>query len=170
MSSPTPTGQLLSSDQGFDLRLVRELPVPVERAWEWLTDPELTEHWYGPWSGWAAEGHPIDVTLAFEEGAPTVQMVIRACQEPEHLRLVSEDEYGNWDLELSLRQHEKGSELTFVMHQVDPQGVGEIGPGWEYYLDQLVAAINGDPRPSWEDYFPAQQAYFQDQAPDSAEH
>jgi hypothetical protein len=34
-------------------------------------------------------------------------------------------------------------------------GVGEIGPGWEYYLDLLVAATEETERPGFDQYYPA---------------
>ena len=37
---------------------------------------------------------------------------------------------------------------------------GEVGPGWEYYLDMLVAAREGKPLPSFGDYYPAQKAHY----------
>jgi hypothetical protein len=39
----------------------------------------------------------------------------------------------------------------------------DIGPGWEYYLDMLTAAHNGQPLPSFGDYYPSQSAWFADQ-------
>ncbi|WP_198958148.1 MULTISPECIES: hypothetical protein [Amycolatopsis] len=39
------------------------------------------------------------------------------------------------------------------------EGIGEIGPGWEYYLDLLVAARTGAPRPEFTDYYPAVKPY-----------
>ncbi|GGT95339.1 hypothetical protein GCM10010177_62980 [Actinomadura citrea] len=40
---------------------------------------------------------------------------------------------------------------------------GEIGPGWEYYLDMLVAARDGSPEPDFDAYFPAMKPYFIEQ-------
>jgi hypothetical protein len=41
---------------------------------------------------------------------------------------------------------------------------GEAGPGWEYYLDVLVASRAGEKLPSFEDYYPSQKAYYAEQA------
>jgi hypothetical protein len=38
--------------------------------------------------------------------------------------------------------------------------VGELGPGWEYYLDALVASREGQPLPKFDAYYPEQKAYF----------
>jgi hypothetical protein len=50
--------------------------------------------------------------------------------------------------------------LTFVQHLTDTRSVGDTGPGWEYYLDMLVASRNGGPLPKFDDYYPAQRDYF----------
>lgn len=53
--------------------------------------------------------------------------------------------------------------LTFVHHLTDATSVGDIGPGWEYYLDMLIASRGGNPLPSFGDYYPAQREYFVEQ-------
>ena len=75
------------------------------------------------------------------------------------------DAYGDWRLELSLEQTGDVTTLTFVQHLTDTQSVGDTGPGWEYYLDMLVAARAGQSLPNFADYYPAQKQYFLDQVP-----
>src|SRR5690606_36765592 len=89
---------------------------------------------------------------------------ITECEAPHRLRVLTIDESGSWDLSLDLAPAAERTELRFVMHRVDPSTIGEIGPGWEYYLDQLVASISGTPLPSFDDYFPALREYFEEQA------
>jgi len=36
-----------------------------------------------------------------------------------------------------------------------------MGPGWEYYLDMLVAARDGTPAPVFDDYYPAMKPYYE---------
>jgi len=43
------------------------------------------------------------------------------------------------------------------------EGVGEVGPGWEYYLDALVASRDGQPAPDFDDYYPAMKEHFEAQ-------
>ena len=50
--------------------------------------------------------------------------------------------------------------LEFVHHSVNRKAVGELGPGWEYYLDALVASREGQPGPKFDAYYPSQKAYF----------
>jgi hypothetical protein len=44
-----------------------------------------------------------------------------------------------------------------------PAEIADVGPGWEYYLDQLVAVTTDAPLPSWDDYFPALRGYYEQQ-------
>ena len=85
---------------------------------------------------------------------------IDACERPRHLAVTTNDAYGAWKLEVTLAQQGDTTELTFVHRQIDLKMVGEVGPGWEYYLDNLVAARAGEPLPTFEEYYPSQKEYF----------
>ena len=69
------------------------------------------------------------------------------------------DESGSWSLELELLDggHEPGSGTTirFTQHELPLAMLPDVGAGWEWYLDRLVAAIAGEPMPAWDDYYPA---------------
>ena len=57
-----------------------------------------------------------------------------------------------------------GTELSLVRHldgTDGTDGVGELGPGWEYCLDLLVAAREDAPAVSFDDYYPAMKPYFE---------
>ncbi len=57
---------------------------------------------------------------------------------------------------------------AFELHHRDlppTADVRDVGPGWEYYLDRLVAAVNGGPMPDFGDYHPAQREHFGRQLP-----
>ena len=55
--------------------------------------------------------------------------------------------------------------LRFVHHLDDGVDVGSVGPGWEYYLDMLVASRDKQELPKFDDYYPAQQQYYQELEP-----
>ena len=63
--------------------------------------------------------------------------------------------YGTWLLELALTETDGTTELRFVQHLTSVEGIAEVGAGWEYYLDLLVASRDGSPRPQFDDYHPA---------------
>jgi hypothetical protein len=55
------------------------------------------------------------------------------------------------------------TELRFTQHLRDTASVGEVGPGWEFYLDALVASREGAPAPTFDDYYPAMRQHFEAQ-------
>lgn len=164
MSTPDPTGRLVPSTDGHDLVLTRTLPGSVQDAWASITEPDRTARWYGRWEGTGARGATVRVQMGFEDDSPWVDVTITQCEPPHRLRVLSTSEDVSWDLSFDLSGTGDRCELRFVMHHIDPATVGDIGPGWEYYLDQLVASVTGTPLPSWDDYFPAQREYFEQQA------
>lgn len=157
--SPTPTGRLF----GTDLVLTRTFRAPITDVWASLTDPVRTARWFGPWQGDAAPGRTIKVQMVHEEGEPWVEMTIDACEPPRRLAVSSVDEHGSWHLDLALTENAGVTELRFTQHLTGTEGVGEIGPGWEFYLDALVASRDGLPTPSFDDYYPAMKEYFEAQ-------
>src|SRR3954463_12017015 len=157
--SPTPTGRLF----GNDLVLTRPFRAPVDDVWASLTDPERTARWFGPWEGDAAPGRTIKVQMMHEEGKPWMDMTIDACEPPRRLAVSSVDEHGGWHLEMGLAESAGVPEPRFPQPLPATEGVGETGPGWEYYLDALVASRDGLPAPVWDDYYPAMKEYFEAQ-------
>jgi uncharacterized protein YndB with AHSA1/START domain len=155
--SPTPTGRLF----GNDLVLTRTFRAPVADVWASLTDPERTARWFGPWQGEGGPGRTIKVQMIQEEGDPWVEMTIEACEPERRLALSAVDEYGSWDLDLTLTETGGVTELRFTQHLTGTENVGEVGPGWEFYLDMLVASRDGSPAPDFNDYFPAMKEYFE---------
>lgn len=160
MSSP-PTGRLFPTSDGHDLVVTRTFRAPAEDVWASVTEPDRTARWYGPWEGDAAPGRTIKVQMAFEDGEPWFDMRIDACEPPRRLALSSTDDSGIWRVELLLSEQAGRTELQFVHHLETPDGVGDFGPGWEYYLDLLVASRDGSPRPSFDDYYPAMKPYYE---------
>ncbi|MFC4531082.1 SRPBCC family protein [Sphaerisporangium dianthi] len=162
--SPIPTGRLFPTGTGTDLVLSRTFRAPAEDVWASITESDRTARWFGPWEGEAAPGRTIKVQMAFEEQAPWFEMRIDACDPPRRLALSTSDASGDWRLELLLSEADGSTELRFVQHLAGEDGVGEIGPGWEYYLDLLVAARDGSPAPDFADYYPSMKDHFEAQA------
>ena len=75
------------------------------------------------------------------------------------------DEWGSWHLEARLADDAGATVLTFTHHLDDAAAVGEVGPGWEYYLDNLVASRDGAPMPEFDDYYPEQKEHYEQQQP-----
>lgn len=160
--SPEPTGRVERTPAGRDLVLTRRFRAPINEVWAALTEPGRTATWFGPWRGEGGEGRTIEVQMAFEEGDAWLQVTITACEPPTRLAVTSVDDWGSWNLEAHLSEEVGGvTELRFVHHLDDATDVGGVGPGWEYYLDNLVAAFEGRPLPSFSDFYPAQKEYYE---------
>ncbi|RCG33114.1 ATPase [Sphaerisporangium album] len=159
MSRP-PTGRLFRTDGGSDLVLSRTFRAPVEDVWASVTEPERTARWFGPWEGDAAPGATIKVRMVHEDQEPWIEVRVDACDPPRRLAVSMTDGHGAWRMELLLSEAGGVTELRLVHHLATEDGIGEVGPGWEYYLDMLTAARDGSPAPDFGDYYPALKPYF----------
>ena len=162
--TPQPTGRIRPTPEGVDLVLTRLIRGSIEDVWASITESDRTARWFGRWEGDAAPGSMIRLQLGFEEGSPWSDVRIESCTPPEHLAVSTSDAGGNWHLEVALSAQGDQTQLTFTHHLENADGAGEIGPGWEYYLDNLIASREGSALPRFEDYFPSMQPYYLDQA------
>lgn len=160
--APTPTGTLRKTDTGFALELSRTIDSPREDVWASLTESTRTSLWFGPWE--RISDDTIRVTMVFEEGEPQSDMTVEACEPPHRLAVRMTDE-GQWPLEVRLTENGPTTVLVLVHSCAETDGLGDIGPGWEYYLDMLIASRDHTTLPSFDAYYPAQQGYYSSLAP-----
>jgi uncharacterized protein YndB with AHSA1/START domain len=155
--SPKPTGRLRDGD----LVLTRTFRAPIDDVWTSVTSSESTARWFGPWERAAgADDKKIRVQMAYEEGKPWLDGTIERCDAPHLLMVRTKGAYGEKVLSLKLAEAAGTTTLEFVHHAVNRKAVGELGPGWEYYLDMLVAAREGAPLPTFAAYYPAQKDHY----------
>jgi uncharacterized protein YndB with AHSA1/START domain len=155
-----PTGRLFRTSAGHDLVITRTFRAPIDDVWASVTEPDRTARWFGAWEGDAGPGRTIKVQMAFEEGQPWFDVRIDACDPPRRLAVSMGEDAGTWRIQLLLSETPEHTELRLVQHLDTPDFAREVGPGWEYYLDMLVAARDGTPRPDFADYEPAMKPYF----------
>ncbi|TDD22340.1 SRPBCC family protein [Nonomuraea diastatica] len=167
--SPIPTGRLFGTASGDDLVLTRTFRAPAEDVWASITESERTARWFGPWEGEAAPGRTIKVRMVHEEQEPWCELRIEACEPPHRLAVSAIDAFGAWRVEVLLSESAGTTDLRFVQHLDGTDMAGDVGPGWEYYLDMLVASRDGSPTPDFDDYHPAMQAYYRDLSPEAPE-
>jgi uncharacterized protein YndB with AHSA1/START domain len=156
----TPTGRLFPTADGADLVVSRTFPASIEDVWASVTESDRTARWFGAWEGDAGAGRTIKMQMAFEDQAPWFDVRIDVCDPPRRLALTMRDESGDQRLELLLSHAGGSTELRLVHHLDSAEATGDMGPGWEYYLDMLVAARDGLPTPSFDDYYPAMKPYY----------
>jgi len=152
-----PTGGL----EGNDLVLTRRFDAPIEDVWTSITKSESTARWYGSWTGTPGAGNTIKIKMLFEQDGPESEAHIDVCEPPRRLALTSKGAYGV-KLEITLTQTGSVTELRFVHHlnERTRKMARDFGPGWEYYLDNLVAARAGETLPKFDEYYPSMQAHY----------
>jgi uncharacterized protein YndB with AHSA1/START domain len=155
-----PTGRVRRTPLGADLIIKRTLPGSLEDVWTSITASESTARWFGPWEGDAGPGKTVRLQMAFEKDMPPCNVLIEVCEPPRHLVVSMKDDHGHWRLEATLASAGAATELTFVQHMDDAAQAADSGPGWEYYLDMLVAAHGRQPLPAFDDYYPSQRDHY----------
>ena len=155
--TPKPTGGL----SGSDLVLKRTFRAPIDDVWTSVTSSESTARWFGPWERVAGDDDKkIRLQMAYEDGKPWLDGTIEECDAPHLLTIRTKSAYGEKRLSMKLVEASGTTTLEFVHHQVNRKAMGELGPGWEFYLDMLVAAREGNSPPKFDTYYPAQKGHY----------
>jgi uncharacterized protein YndB with AHSA1/START domain len=159
--SPTPTGSIEYDDGRPRLVITRTFAAPVEAVWAAVTVPERLARWIGPFTGDPASG-TVTLRMTAEDGEPVMDLRIVECVPPHLLRVATDGEYA-WSLDLELSEADGVTTLVFSQPDIDPAQADSVGPGWEYYLDRLVAAETGGDVAAIDferDYYPAMKAHY----------
>lgn len=149
-----PTARL----DGTTLTFTRTFQAPIDDVWAALTESERSGRWYGTWTGDPADGF-VMVTMTGEGyEVPPSRFDIVACEPPRLLAVNSIDDSGSWRLRAELSEADGVTTLVFAQEQIDLGMLADVGPGWEWYLDRLVAVTVGNEPPTLEafeaDYVP----------------
>lgn len=160
-----PTGRIVRSDGSLRLTITRTFEATIEDVWAAVTEPGRLARWIGTWSGDPASGQVAFTMTA--EGAPAEQMEIRECDPPRRLAVTSHVGEERWLLDLDLVEADGVTTLTFSQPDIDAVAAESVGPGWEYYLDRLVAAETGGDVEAVDferDYYPAMREHYRAEA------
>lgn len=157
----TPLGTI--EDGGRTLVLTRRFTTPIDHVWAAITESERLARWFGTWSGDPSTGSVLVTMNAEAEPVPPARYDIRACDPPRLLSVSAVDDGGQWHLTATLTEADGGTTLVLRQEDLDPATVADTGPGWDWYLDRLVATITGAEPPSLAafdaDYAPRGAAY-----------
>lgn len=158
-----PTGRR-SQRGGMDtVEFTRTFRAPIDDVWSAVTEPDRMVRWIGTWTGDPESGHVMfEMTAEGEDVAPGRYDII-ACEPPRAYEVTSTDDFGTWHLRVDLT--ESAGVTTLVLTQVvhDVTMIENTGPGWDFYLDRLVAAETGGDVATIDfdaDYYPAQREHY----------
>ena len=162
--TPTPTARREIRDGDDCVVYDRTFAAPIEAVWAAVTEPERLERWIGTWAGDPASGAVAFRMTAEGEDVDPQTFTIDECDPPRRLAVTSPapGEEGDWHLVLELAEEAGTTTLTFSQSVPNAEWAASVGPGWEYYLDRLVAAESGGDVAAldFDDYYPAQSDHF----------
>lgn len=159
-----PTGRIECTQPAPLLIYERRLPAPIDVVWESLTVSERTARWYGSWTGTPGAGNTIRVTWTAEEGSPSEEMTIVACEPPRLLTLSGgPDPAFPYLITVELWEKNGGTRLEFRQPMWGDANPVMLGTGWEFYLDRLEGFLAGDEElPAWDERYAAMQPHYEE--------
>lgn len=161
MTQREPSGFTVATADGATISITRNLKHSAIDVWAFLTESPKLGTWYGTWTGDPGSG---EVELTFSEAPEQPGRVrIVECTAPTQLEVVLGDAPGgDWPLSITLEPAGDHTRLRFEHTLREVAGAGDIGAGWEYYLDRLEAGLaDHDPtQVKWENYHPALVRYY----------
>jgi uncharacterized protein YndB with AHSA1/START domain len=162
---PTPTGRREERHGTTYVVFDRTFRAPIEDVWAAVTESDRLVRWIGEWSGDPASGSVTFRMTAEGDDVDDETIWIDECDPPRRLRMrsaqpVEPDQLWAW--EIDLLEADGTTTLTFAQGVTDATLAEGVGPGWDYYLDRLVAAETGGDVAAidFDDYFPAFSEHY----------
>jgi len=140
------------------VRFERVLATTVERAWRYLTEPELLATWLARGSVATRVGEQFTLTMLVN--ADEIAATLTAYEPPRTLAytwLSTQHETPRDDrseVRFELSAHDDGTPLVLTHVRVLPEFYGRNASGWHSLLDGLAASIDGAPVPEFFSIFP----------------
>ncbi|MFD0427240.1 polyketide cyclase [Streptomyces zhihengii] len=160
----TPTGRRETIDGLDSIAFDRTFRAGIEDVWAAVTESDRLARWIGAWTGDPASG-AVDFRMLFEGDEHQAEVLtIRECGPAPSGPRIARPRPG------PQLAHDPDTRGTRRHHQAHLQPVrgrrpcdgGWSGPGWDYYLDRLVAAeTGGDPAEvDFGDYHPVHEKHY----------
>ena len=143
------------------LVVTRTLATRRVDAWEWVTHPERLAQWIGLLEGAPSVGATVDFTMTAEENPAPETATIMACEPGSSYVCEVGTAPDLWVVGCELGGDDGAVTVSIVQPVASAELAGMYGPGWEYYLDRLLAAFTGDAMPDFDHYYPANAAHYE---------
>ena len=181
--SPDDNQALASFPAPGEVRLVRLLPGPIERVWDFITDPEKRARWF---CGGALEQKvggkfvfamhhknlapgetpPAEYAKVQDPGVAFEGRVLQ-CEAPRLLVFT----FGGDDSVVTFDLKPEGDRVRLLLtHRASGEDLKEVGSfasGWHIHFSMLIALLEGAPRPPfWSEHARLKPLYCQMSATD----
>ncbi|MDB6127904.1 MAG: ATPase [Verrucomicrobia bacterium] len=147
-----------------EVRIVRTLPGPIERVWEYLTDPEKRARWFagGPMEqrvggkmrldfrhqDLAPDETPPEEYKRDDESGHGFDGIVTRCEPPRVLAFTfGSDRESEATFELTPQGKNVLLVLTHRSTGGDLDHMASFGAGWHTHFAHLIALLEGAPRP-----------------------
>jgi uncharacterized protein YndB with AHSA1/START domain len=147
-----------------EIRIVRTLPGPIERVWEYLTDSEKRARWFASGSMEQRVGGKVRLEFRHKciapgetppeeyakahEGGPSFDGTVTRCEPPHLLAFTFGSEN---ESEAIFQLTPQGKDVLLVLTHRSTAGdlpyMHEFAAGWHTHLAQLIALLEGAPTP-----------------------
>jgi uncharacterized protein YndB with AHSA1/START domain len=147
-----------------EVRFVRTLPGPIERVWDYLTNPEKRARWFAGGPMEQRVGGKMRLTFRHKDLAPdemppeeykqhhdpgqSMDGIVTRCEPP---RLLAFTFGSDGESEATFELTPQGKEVMLVLtHRAtggDVPYVADFGAGWHTHFTLLIALLEGAPRP-----------------------
>ncbi|KQR12149.1 SRPBCC family protein [Cellulomonas sp. Leaf334] len=162
--TPSATGRRETRDGHDSVVFERVFRAPLESVWAAVTESDRLERWVGTWTGDPTTGSVLFRMNAEGDDAKPETFTIHECDPPHRVSLTSQvvGEQNVWHFLLELTEDAGTTTLTFSQSVPDAETATGVGPGWDYYLDRLVAAETGGDVAAldFDDYYPALSDHY----------
>ncbi|MBX3165799.1 MAG: SRPBCC family protein [Candidatus Eremiobacteraeota bacterium] len=145
------------------VRFERRLPGPIERVWQYLTDPEKLPEWFGQGTIELCEGGQVSLMDGHIRG------IVTQCRPP-HLLIYTWNvlapgqtvsDYPESYLKLELEALEDGQILLTLTHlPILKRFEKQNAMGWHTFLDLMENGVRGGPLKSRRDFMQANASLY----------
>lgn len=148
--------------QPGEVRIVRTLPGPIERVWDYLVDPEKRARWFAGGPMEPRQGGKVELFFHHKNIAPNetppenhkqaqdpgFKMAATVLRwEPPHVLSYTFDDDSDVTFELTPQGKAVQLVLTHRSRGTDLPFLHGYAAGWHTHLAQLIAQLEGAPRP-----------------------
>jgi uncharacterized protein YndB with AHSA1/START domain len=160
-----------------EVRFVRTLPGPIERVWDYLTDPEKRARWFAGGTMEPRAGGKMRLAFRHQNLAPdetppegfqehhnsghTMESTVTRWEPP---RVLAYTFGSDGESEVTFELTPQGKDVLLVLTHRATRGdvpyMSEFGAGWHTHLTYLIALLEGGPRPPfWPVFVQAKAEY-----------